>query len=96
VAGGSGLNARTSNRPRVQGTYKGKKNISRTHVRLFVRVFGVVGEVKKNTPEAQTTRLDASFGLFLVHRDGGGGGGGVDAVAAADGGGMRVPSLVQK
>ena len=39
------------------------------------------------------------LGFFLVHcdgGDGGDGGGGVDAVAAADGGGMCVPSLVQK
>jgi hypothetical protein len=37
------------------------------------------------------------LGFFLVHRDGGvDGDGGVDAVAAADGGGMRVPSLVQR
>jgi hypothetical protein len=44
MAGGSGLNARTVARRRVQGTYKGKKRISRTHVQIIVRVFGVVGE----------------------------------------------------
>ena len=32
-----GLNACTSNCTRVQGTYKGKKKISRTHVRIIVR-----------------------------------------------------------
>jgi hypothetical protein len=63
LAGGSGLKARTIARTRVQGTYKEKKCQSNT--RTIVRVFGEVGEFKKNTPEAQTTRLNASFGLFF-------------------------------
>jgi hypothetical protein len=36
-----------------------EKKISRTHVRIIVRVFGVVGEFKK-----RITRLDTSLSLF--------------------------------
>ena len=64
VAGGSGLNARTIARRRVQGAYKEQKNQSNT--RTIIRTCVRWVNLKKNTPEAQTTRSDASFGPVFV------------------------------